>query len=66
LSQKEDIVGVSFSGQMHGLVLLEEKDEVSMPAILWCDQRTQKQCDYLNNEFHQEMVKRNVKSIRTR
>ena len=52
----EDISGISFSGQMHGLVLLDEKNEVLMPAILWCDQRTQKQCDYLNNEFGQEKL----------
>ena len=54
--KKEDINGVSFSGQMHGLVLLDAKDEVLMPAILWCDQRTQKQCDYLNNEFDQKKL----------
>lgn len=52
----EDINGISFSGQMHGLVLLDKKDEVLMPAILWCDQRTQKQCDYLNNEFGQDKL----------
>lgn len=51
-----DINGISFSGQMHGLVLLDEKDNVLMPAILWCDQRTQKQCDYLNNEFGQDKL----------
>ncbi|MCH5138896.1 xylulokinase, partial [Clostridiaceae bacterium UIB06] len=52
----EEINGVSFSGQMHGLVLLDEKDNVLIPAILWCDQRTQKQCDYLNNEFGQDKL----------
>lgn len=52
----EEISGVSFSGQMHGLVLLDEKNEVLMPAILWCDQRTQKQCDFLNNEFGQDKL----------
>ena len=45
-----DIKAVSFSGQMHGLVILDENDEVIRPAILWNDQRTQAQCDYLNNE----------------
>ena len=39
-----EIVGVSFSGQMHGLVALDENDAVIRPAILWCDQRTEKQC----------------------
>lgn len=34
---------------MHGLVILDENDEVIRPAILWCDQRTTKECGYLNN-----------------
>ncbi|MCG8568903.1 MAG: xylulokinase [Spirochaetes bacterium] len=43
--------GISFSGQMHGLVILDEADQVIRPAILWCDQRTQKECDDLNTEI---------------
>ncbi|MGG4552517.1 xylulokinase [Paenibacillus humicus] len=39
-----DIEGVSFSGQMHGLVLLDDKNEVLRHAILWNDTRTTKQC----------------------
>jgi xylulokinase len=35
-----EIGAVSFSGQMHGAVLLDENDEVLRPALLWCDQRT--------------------------
>lgn len=42
------IKAISFSGQMHGLVILDEKDNILRNAILWNDQRTQKQCDYLN------------------
>jgi xylulokinase len=34
------IAGVGLSGQMHGLVLLDENDEVVRPSIIWCDQRT--------------------------
>lgn len=41
----EDIVGVSYSGQMHGLVALDEDDNVIRPAILWNDQRTEKECE---------------------
>ncbi|OAA94143.1 xylulokinase [Clostridium coskatii] len=52
----ETIRGISFSGQMHGLVILDNKNKVLMPAILWCDQRTQKQCDYLNKEFGQDKL----------
>ena len=36
---------------MHGLVVLDENDNVIRPAILWNDGRTQKQTDYLNNEI---------------
>ncbi|GIP15791.1 xylulose kinase [Paenibacillus montaniterrae] len=38
------IEGISFSGQMHGLVLLNDKGEVVRPAILWNDTRTTEQC----------------------
>lgn len=41
----KDVAGISFSGQMHGLVALDKDNNVIRPAILWCDQRTQKQCD---------------------
>ena len=42
-----DIAGLSYSGQMHGLVALDENCEVIRPSILWCDQRTQAQCDWI-------------------
>ena len=42
-----DIAGLSYSGQMHGLVALDERLEVIRPSILWCDQRTQAQCDWI-------------------
>ena len=41
----EEIAGIGLSGQMHGLVLLDENGAVLRPAILWNDGRTQKQCD---------------------
>lgn len=37
---KEEIKGIGLSGQMHGLVMLDEKNEVIRPSIIWCDQRT--------------------------
>ena len=43
------IRALAFSGQMHGLVMLDGNDDVIRPAILWNDQRTAKQCDYLND-----------------
>ena len=46
---KTQIGGISFGGQMHGLVTLDADDNVIRPAILWNDGRTQKQTDYLND-----------------
>lgn len=45
---KSKVAGLSFGGQMHGLVLLDEQDEVIRPALLWNDGRTFEECDYLN------------------
>lgn len=55
---KNSITGISFGGQMHGLVVLDENDEVIRPAILWNDGRTQKETDYLNNEIGKEKLSR--------
>ena len=43
------VAGISFGGQMHGLVILDDQDQVIRPAILWNDGRTYEECDYLNN-----------------
>lgn len=48
--------GLSFGGQMHGLVILDENDEVIRPAILWNDGRTVKECEYLNNVIGKEKL----------
>ena len=40
--------GISFGGQMHGLVALDENDNVIRPAILWNDGRTEEETKYLN------------------
>lgn len=53
---KDEIDGISFSGQMHGMVILDENDKVIRPAILWNDGRTQEECDYLNNEIGREKI----------
>ena len=42
---KNGIQGIGLTGQMHGLVLLDENGDVLRPAILWNDQRTAAQCD---------------------
>ncbi len=43
------VAGIGVAGQMHGLVVLDENDNIIRPAILWNDGRTAKQVDYLNN-----------------
>jgi xylulokinase len=60
---KSQVAGISFGGQMHGLVILDENDEVIRPAILWNDGRTQKQVDYLNNEIGKETLSKYTANI---
>ncbi|WP_417018190.1 xylulokinase [Anaerotignum sp.] len=43
-----EIRGIGLSGQMHSLVLLDEKGEVLRPSILWCDQRTAVECEEIH------------------
>lgn len=45
----DEIIGIGGGGQMHGLVILDENDNVIRPAILWNDGRTDKETDYLNS-----------------
>jgi len=52
----KDIKAISFSGQMHGMVTLDAEDRVVRPAILWNDQRTVKECAYLNEEIGQTLI----------
>ena len=46
---KNEIAGISFGGQMHGLVVLDKNDKVIRPAILWNDGRTSEETNYLND-----------------
>ncbi len=46
---KSQVAGISFGGQMHGLVILDKEDNVIRPALLWNDGRTYEECDYLND-----------------
>lgn len=48
------IAAIGLTGQMHGLVLLDEDGEVLRPAILWNDQRTQAQCDQIHQIIGRE------------
>ena len=50
------VMGIGCGGQMHGLVVLDEDDNVIRPAILWNDGRTAKQVDYLNGVIGKEKL----------
>ncbi|MGL6024651.1 MAG: FGGY family carbohydrate kinase, partial [Cetobacterium sp.] len=54
--EKSSVKGISFSGQMHGSVFLNSEDKVIRPALLWCDQRTVEECNYLNNKFGKHLI----------
>ena len=51
-----DVSAVGLAGQMHGAVLLDADDEVLRPALIWCDQRTQAQCDWLNTRLGERKI----------
>ena len=53
---KSQVAGISFGGQMHGLVILDKDDNVIRPAILWNDGRTTEETDYLNNVIGKEKL----------
>lgn len=53
---KSKIAGIGFGGQMHGLVVLDEQDNVIRPTILWNDGRTAKETEYLNQEIGKDKL----------
>ena len=61
--QKEQVAGISFGGQMHGLVTLDEKDQVIRPAILWNDSRSTKETDYFNEVIGKETLSKYTANI---
>ena len=52
----ESVSGIGLSGQMHGLVILDENNKVIRPALIWCDQRSQRQVDEINATVGRENV----------
>lgn len=52
----DEISGIGLSGQMHGMVALDAQNEVLRPAILWCDGRTQEQCDYITQTVGKDVL----------
>ena len=53
---KNDVKGVGISGQMHGLVLLDKDNNVIRPSIIWCDQRTEKEVEWMNSNIGREKL----------
>ena len=60
---KSQVGGISFGGQMHGLVILDENDEVIRPAILWNDGRTTEENDYLNEVIGKDVLSKYTANI---
>jgi xylulokinase len=52
------IRGIGLTGQMHGLVLLDAADRVIRPALIWCDQRSQPQVDFINSKLGEAAILR--------
>ena len=53
---KNDVKGIGISGQMHGLVLLDKDNNVIRPSIIWCDQRTEKEVEWMNSNIGREKL----------
>ena len=51
-----DIKGIGLSGQMHGLVMLDKTGDVIRPSIIWCDQRTTKECEEITSKVGAERL----------
>ena len=57
------VAGIGVAGQMHGLVILDEQDQVIRPAILWNDGRTARQVTYLNEEIGKKTLSQYTANI---
>ena len=60
---KSQVRGISFGGQMHGLVVLDEADHVLRPAILWNDGRTGEETEYLNTVIGKDKLSQYTANI---
>jgi xylulokinase len=52
-----DLVALGVTGQMHGLTLLDKDHQVIRPALLWCDQRTARQCEEIHETVGLERLR---------
>lgn len=60
---KSEVAGISFGGQMHGLVTLDAEDRVLRHAILWNDSRASEETDYLNNVIGRDKLSKYTANI---
>lgn len=60
---RKQVAGISFGGQMHGLVVLDKDDEVIRPAILWNDGRTVEETNYLNDVIGKDKLSKYTANI---
>lgn len=52
----ENIAGIGLSGQMHGLVMLDKDKKVLRKSIIWCDQRTGRECGQITEKLGKEKL----------
>src|SRR5580658_4113574 len=53
---RESVAAIALTGQMHGAVMLDEAGAVLRPALIWCDTRTQPECDWLTEKIGYERL----------
>jgi xylulokinase len=53
---KQPITALGLTGQMHGAVMLDENGAVLRPSLIWCDTRTQPECDWLHEKIGYEKL----------
>jgi xylulokinase len=53
---RQPIAAIGLTGQMHGAVMLDESGQVLRPALIWCDTRTQPECDWLTEKIGYEKL----------
>jgi len=52
----KEVAGIGLTGQMHGAVFLDERNQVIRPSILWCDQRTAEECEWITATVGPEKI----------
>jgi xylulokinase len=52
----QPIAAIGLTGQMHGAVMLDENGKVLRPSLIWCDTRTQPECDWLHDKIGYEKM----------